>query len=148
MKKTSKSKGLPVLALMGFLALGAFPISAQQNIPKESQSELYCINLPIEKIFPSRKGYVVIYRRGVNKVGTLYIPHDWFRVNNLKGQLNILGDGPTQPSMSIFYKEGAFHSVKLYLAKRSTHPSWGSLPSNVYVDDRFEGVEELKVQFQ
>jgi hypothetical protein len=91
---------------------------------------------------------VVVYRRGAAKVGTVYIPYTWFKYDMAKGILGLLGDGPTQPSMSIFYKEGAFHSVKLYLAKRPSHLTWGSLPSTVNLDDRFEGVEELKIQFQ
>jgi hypothetical protein len=147
MKKTKRFKRLSGLVLAGFLGLCALPVPAQ-NIPKESLSDLYCINIPIEKVFPTRQGYVVVYRRGLNAVGTVYIPYTWFKAENKKGQLGLLGDGPTQPSMSVFYKEGSFHSVKLYLAKRTSHQTWGSLPTNVNLDDRFEGVEELNIQYK
>jgi hypothetical protein len=148
MKKPLASKKLPALLFAGFLALSALPVAAQVRIPKENESELYCINIPIEKVFSSRKGYVVVYRRGSAKLGTVYIPYGWFKSGVAKGVLNLLGDGPSQPSMSIFYKEGAFHSVKLYLAKRNSHITWGTIPSTVNLDDRFEGVEELKIQYQ
>ncbi|MDR1929012.1 MAG: hypothetical protein LBQ44_00135 [Treponema sp.] len=147
MYKSGKLKKLPVLFFAGFLALGGLSVSAQTKIPEGNESELYCVNIPIEKVYNAKKGYVVVYRRGVNKLGTAYIPYEWFRSEIQKGILGQLGDGPTQPSLSVFYKEGKFYNVKLYVSKRASHPTWGNLSSAVNLDDRFEGVEELKIQF-
>ena len=145
-----------VLLFAGFMVLGAPPVAAQQagegqrpedRWGKENISELYYINVPIEKVYPYRLGYVVLYRKGANNMGQAYIPHEWFRFGVGKAQLFQLGDGPTWPSMSVFYKEGAFYGVKLYVAKRTTHLTWGNIPSNVNIDNRFEGVESIDLGY-
>ncbi|MDR0403408.1 MAG: hypothetical protein LBH35_07470 [Treponema sp.] len=140
-------KKLPVIALLGLTALCAAPVTAQERINPHSESELYCVNIPIQKVYPYRKGYVVIYRSGANNTGTLYIPFEWFGRDVLKAQIVQIGSGKTWPCMSVFYKDGAFHSVRLYVSRYNSHQSWGSIPSNVNIDDRFEGVETLNIKY-
>ena len=135
-----------LLAFALFLALGAAPAAAQQAADdsmearwgKENISDLYYINVPIEKVYPYRLGYVVLFRKGNNALGRAYIPYEWFKFTVRKAELVQFGDGPSWPCMSVFYKEGAFHSVRLYVAKRGSHITWGSIPSNVNIDDRFQ----------
>ena len=145
-----------LLVFAGFLVLGAPPAAAQQEgrglrpedrWGKENISDLYYINVPIEKVYPYKLGYVVLYRKGANNLGRAYIPFEWFRVNVKKAELIQLGDGKTWPCMSVFYKEGAFYGVRLYVAKRQSHLTWGNIPSNVNIDDRFEGVETIDLSF-
>lgn len=138
-----------------FIVLSAPPVAAQQaESNMESRwgagniSELYYINVPIEKVYPYRLGYVVLFRKGNNELGRAYIPYEWFRVNVKKAELVQLGDGPTWPSMSVFYKEGAFYAVRLYVAKRASHLTWGNIPSNVNLDDRFQNVESIDLGFK
>jgi len=145
------------LVFAGFLAVNTPSVSAQQNQDRPrlqdrwgpgGTSELYYVNVPIEKIYPSRKGYVVVFRRGVDDVGRTYVPYEWFLADSRKAELIQLGDGPTWPCMSIFYKEGAFHSVRLYVSKRLSHMTWGNLPADVNLDKNFEGVESIDLGFK
>ena len=106
-------------------------------------SDLYYINSPVEKVYPYRLGYVVLFRKGLNELGTAYIPFEWFRASVGKAELIHLRDGPVWPSISVFYRDGEFHSVKLYVARRPSHITWGIIPSNVNLDARFEGVETI-----
>jgi hypothetical protein len=140
-------KKLPIITLVGLTALCALPIAAQQKIAPQNESELYYTNIPIEKVYPYKKGYVVLYRSGANNTGTAYIPLEWFRNDVSKAELVRIGHGKTWPCMSIFYKDGAFHSVRLYVSRYDSHQSWGSIPSSVNLDDRFEGVEELTIKY-
>ena len=110
-------------------------------------SELYYVNVPIEKVYPYRLGYVVLFRQGANALGQAYIPYEWFRGADRKAQLFQLPDGKNWPSMSVFYKEGEFYGVRLYVAKRQSHLTWGIVPSNVNLDARFEGVESIDLSF-
>ena len=134
-----------------FLVLGAQPVTAQQPAEKsmeerwgkENVSDLYYVNVPIVKVYPYRLGYVVLFRRGNNTLGRTYIPYEWFKFSVRKAELIQIGDGPTWPCMSVFYKEGSFHFVRLYVAKRQSHLSWGNIPSNVNLDDRFKNVEGI-----
>jgi hypothetical protein len=49
--------------------------------------------------------------------------------------------------MTVFYKDGKFSHVRLYVRKERSHESWGDVPLNVNIDDRFEGVEGITLQF-
>ena len=145
-----------VLVFSCFMILNAPPVTAQQAGGERSVedrwgagniSELYYVNVPIEKVYPYRLGYVVLFRKGANSIGQAYIPYSWFRGAERKALLFQLPDGKTWPNMSVFYKEGAFYGVRLYVAKRQSHLTWGMIPSNVNLDDRFEGVENIDLSF-
>jgi len=150
--------GLVIFA--GFMVLSAPPVTAQQaqqkgteksfedRWGKENISDLYYINVPIEKVYPYRLGYIVLYRKGANTLGQAYIPYEWFRVHVKKAELIQLGDGKSWPCMSVFYKEGAFYGVRLYVAKRGSHLTWGNIPSNVNLDDRFKDVQSIDLSFE
>jgi len=137
---------LSLLAFIGFMVIGVLPAAAQADKwGAANTSELYYVNVPVEKVFTYRKGYIVVFRRGANSMGTTYIPYDWFRVHVKKADLVQLKDGSLWPSMTVFYKEGKFHAVRLYVAKRSGHQTWGTLPSTTNVDERFENVESIDI---
>jgi hypothetical protein len=141
-------KKLSLLAFIAFMAVSALPLAAQQDWGPANTSELYYVNVPIEKVYPYKLGYVVVFRKGINTLGRAYIPYEWFRAGtDKKAELVEIGGGKTWPCMSIFYKEGAFHSVRIYVARRKSHQTWGRISSNVNIDDRFEGVEEVKLGF-
>jgi hypothetical protein len=121
--------------------------STEARFGKENVSDLYYINVPLEKIYPSRLGYLVLFRKGNNALGRAYIPYEWFKFTVRKAEMVQIGDGPTWPCMSVFYKEGAFHSVRLYVAKRGSHITWGNIPSNVNLDEHFQNVESIDLGF-
>ena len=138
-----------------FMVLSAPPVAAQQAEGNSMEdrwgpantSDLYYINVPVEKVYPYRLGYVVLFRKGNNTLGRAYIPYEWFKFTVRKADLVQLGDGPTWPCMSVFYKEGAFYGVRLYVAKRASHITWGVIQSNVNIDDRFQNVEGIDLGF-
>jgi len=139
---------LSLLAFIGFMVIGVLPAAAQADKwGAANTSELYYVNVPVEKVYLYRKGYIVVFRKGANSLGTTYIPYNWFRANSRKAEMIQLGDGSLWPSMTVFYKEGKFQTVRLYLAKRGAHQTWGMLPSTTDVDDRFENVESIDVGF-
>jgi hypothetical protein len=130
------------------LALGTLlPIAAQEAAPRQEQSDRYCVNVAIEKVYPYSKGYAVIYRSGSNNVNTVYIPREWFSFATHKAELHQLDYGRLRPSMSVYYKAGEFHLVKLYVSKYNADPTWGIVTAAVNLDDRFEGVETLNITF-
>ena len=139
----------------GFMVFNAQPAVAQQaggNSMEDrwgpaNTSELYYINVPIEKVYPYRLGYLVLFRKGNNALGRAYIPYAWFKFTDRRADLVQLGDGPSWPCMSVFYKEGAFYGVRLYVSKRQSHITWGIIPSNVNIDDRFQNVEGIDLGF-
>ncbi|MDR2702297.1 MAG: hypothetical protein LBB72_07695 [Spirochaetaceae bacterium] len=142
---TKKAKIL-LLVFTGFIALTVLPVTAQnQGGGNDSYNDFYYVNVPVEKVFTYRKGYVVLFRQSGLSMGQAYIPYEWFRIDSRKAELLDLPSGRTLPSMSVFYKGGKFYSVRLYVSKNPSHESWGHIPFDVNLDDKFEGVESIDI---
>ena len=136
-------------ALLGFLAfflfLGASLFAQQKATYRES--EYYYYNIPIEKIYTYRKGYVILYRKGVNQMAQTYLPEEWFNDIGGRGELVALGAGKEWPSMTVYYYQGEFSHVRLRVRREKSHESWGVVPLNVNIDEYFKDIEEVKLEF-
>ncbi|MDR2363422.1 MAG: hypothetical protein LBD65_03295 [Spirochaetaceae bacterium] len=127
---------------------GIIPLTAQQNTQADNKkSEYYYVTVPVEKIYPYRKGYVVAYRKGVTQIARAYLPVEWFTDAAGKGELIYLDPGTSWPYLMVYYKNGEFSHVRLYARRDRGHATWGNIPLNVNIDDRFENVEDLKLEF-
>jgi len=139
-------KKLTVAAIFAvFLVIGS-SVFAQDN-RKEQQSEYYYKNITLEKIYPYRNGYIVQYRRGINTIDKAYLPMAWFTNSAGRGEIITLPQGKAWPSLSIYYKNGQFSHVRLYVHHVSTHQTWGVIPQNVDIDSAFEDLDDLKIKF-
>jgi len=133
------------------MALRAPSVAAQQYQGQSVEdrwdpaniSRLYYISIPIEKVYPYRLGYVVVFRQGLADLTQVYIPYNWRNAENRKLELIQLGTGNIWPYMTVFYREGEFYKVRLHLARSYRHETWGHLPSTVNLDSHFEGVESI-----
>jgi hypothetical protein len=130
------------------LAAGS-PLFAQQDSREGQESEFYYINISLEKVFPYRAGYIVQYRKGgsVGRLATTYLPMEWFTYAAGKGEIIGLPRGRGWPSMSVYYKNGEFSHVRLYVHPVYTHSTWGAVPQSVNIDDRFEGIDTIRLEF-
>jgi hypothetical protein len=127
---------------------GVLPLVAQQNNASSSGKEgIYALTISLERVYPYRKGYVVKYRKGINEVVDAFLPNEWFEKTGNKGDLILMGSGPVWPYMTVFYKDGEFDHVRLYVRKERSHESWGDVPLHINIDDRFENVESLALEF-
>lgn len=111
-----------------------------------SQGSYYYVNVPIEKVYPHRLGYFILYRKSGIDLGQAYLPNQWFAHTAGKGEIVWLQSGSTWPYMSVYYKNGTFSHVRLFLARSFAHASWGTLPASANVDDKFN-VEDLKLEY-
>ena len=128
-----------------FLAIG-LPVFAQ-NQTGNKDSEYYYVNITLEKIFPHRRGYIVQYRKGDFQYGRTFLPAEWFTEPNSKGEVITLPPGPSWPSMSVYYRDGVFSHVRLYVHRWASHESWGSIPQNTKLDDQFDDLETIRIEF-
>jgi len=135
-----------IFLLVGLILLiqGA-SLFAQQKFSRES--DYYYFNVPIEKIFAHKLGYVVIYRKGVNQMTRTFLPIEWFTEMAGKGEISALGPGKEWPSMTVFYKNGEFSHLKLFLRRSRAHETWGVVPLNADIDHLFKDIEEVKLEF-
>jgi hypothetical protein len=142
-------KKLVFFAVFTVLMAAGSPIFAQTNKEKQKEhdSEYYYKNVSLEKIYPYRNGYVIQYRRGINGIERAYLPMAWFSSSAGKGEIVTLPLGKAWPSLSVYYKNGEFSHVRLYVHHSASHQTWGTIPQDVDIDDRFEGVEKLDIKF-
>jgi hypothetical protein len=132
--------------VLAVFLLGNF-LFAQDNSGKKKESEFYYFTMPIEKVYAYRAGYIIVYRKSGNKLARTYIPLEWFSDPTGKADQINLGPGKDWPHLSVYYKSGQFSHVRLYLRRERSHETWGVVPLNVNVDEYFEGVEELNLEF-
>ncbi|GHT96577.1 hypothetical protein FACS1894141_6890 [Spirochaetia bacterium] len=128
------------------------PVMAQETqtsapVFSGTESELYYMSVSLEKVYPYSKGYVVEYRKGTTGMATAYIPLEWFSGAGGKAELIQLGTGTRWPSLTVYYKGGQFDHLWLYVSKRLNHETWGNIPQNVNIDDRFEGQDDFRLEF-
>ncbi|MDR3247606.1 MAG: hypothetical protein LBT39_02365 [Treponema sp.] len=135
------------IALIVVAVFQIVPLFAQ-NVPADKQSEYFYYNVPIEKVYPYRRGYVVKYRKGGAQMGTAYLPREWFDDAAGKGELIYLGSGPHWPYLAIYYRDGEFSHVRIYLRRNRSHESWGNIPLGVNLDEHFDAIDETNYRLE
>ncbi|MDR2433390.1 MAG: hypothetical protein LBD47_02325 [Treponema sp.] len=128
------------------LVLSGAPLFAQQISPEHS-SEYFYENVYVEKIYPSRLGYILQYRKGINGLARMYIPNEWFTDAASKGELIYLPPGNNWPSVTVYFKNGEFSHLRLYVHRWRGHETWGNVPLNVDITPYFDNVETVKLEF-
>jgi len=134
-----------IFALVIFTAV--MPIFAQNNSSNNESSNLYYVNVRIEKIYPSGDGYIIQYLRSNSTYATIGVPMDWFDAAG-KAELLLLPPGLNWPTMSVFFNDGEFSHVRLYVHRSKGHSTWGVVPQGANLS-RFlsEGQETLDFKF-
>jgi len=120
----------------------ALPVFAQSN-----EGDLYYHNVPIEKIYMSADGYIIQYRKGVNQIGTIGIPYEWFTDAGGRAEVIVLPYGFDWPTMSVFYNKGEFKYVRLYVHKVKSHRSWSVIPQGADVKRHFVDPDSFNLEF-
>ena len=128
------------------LAALSTPLFAQR-ISEGKESEYFYVNVPIEKVYSYRAGYVVQYQKANAKMAYAYLPGEWFTGSVGKGEVIYQGSGKNWPSLTVYYQNGDFSHVRLYIRRSTAHETWGNMPMSTNIDDRFENVEDLRLEF-
>jgi len=126
------------------------PLFAQNNpdnSKQDGQSNVYYINVPIEKIYLAGTGYVIQYRKSTSTIGTVGIPYTWFTEAGSTAELVKLPKGPNWPNMSVFYRDGKFSHIRLYTHWQKSHQTWGVTPMGADVSRHFMERDSFKFDF-
>jgi hypothetical protein len=105
--------------------------------------------LSLEKVYPTRLGYILQYRKGVNELGFIPLPVDWFAHSAARAEIVTRPKGSDWPSLSIFYKNGELSHLRLYVHASRAHPTWGNvpLPLTAEIINLFKDVDTVKFEF-
>ncbi len=110
------------------------------------QSDMYVRTLHIAKIYPTRDGYRVVYRMDDGLFSDFYVPMSWFDPSVGKAEL-VVGPDPSYPYFSIFWQDGKFDFVRLYVRVDPNDPSWGTLPGDFDLQGKFN-ITTLDLKWQ
>jgi len=143
--------------LMLFLSALIAPVFAQSS--SADAGSIFCINVPVERIYITSQGYVVQYRSSSSILATIGIPIAWFGnaiyshgSTSYGGSANkaevvrlpSVGDWPT---MSVFYMDGEFSHIRLYVHQLKSHPTWGSIRQGTDVSRFFGDGETFDIRY-
>ena len=110
-----------------FAAMVVMNVQAQQQQQRaDNESKLYVSTVYINRVYTHRLGYKIVYERNDLTLGEAYIPNQWFRSAAGKAEL-INTASKSAPYMEIYYENGSFKFVRLYVSSNRNDPSWGSL---------------------
>jgi hypothetical protein len=135
------------LIIVLFFMVLITPVFAQNNSGNIA-TDMYYFNVPVERIYPSGDGYIVQYRKGINQIGIIGIPNEWFTEAGGRAELMKLPSGNNWPTMSVFYKAGQFSHVRLYVHQKKGHSTWGSLPQGTDVSRYFKDADSFRIEFE
>jgi len=106
---------------------------------------MFVKTMPISKIYTHKLGYKVVYLKNDLDFAEFYVPLKWFDMADRKAVI-VRGVDPSYPYFSIFWKEGEFHSIKLYVRSDLQDISWGTLRLLPDISDKFE-IDVLELEF-
>lgn len=109
-----------------------------------SESPYFVRTMPLVKVYPHKEGYKILYRNPKMEYSSFYVPMQWFGNDSSKAEL-VYGYSDSYPYFSVFWKDGAFDHIRLYLHKDRTHRSWGDLDPTNDIAGEFEGVESIEL---
>lgn len=135
-------KRVLMLTLLIFILLAGFAYA--------QQSEYYFKSVPIAKVYLHDLGYRIVYQKADLDFAVFYVPETWFdlpedRNNAPKAEL-ITARNRAYPYFSIFWENGEFSHIRLYLQRDLSHITYGDLDNPENFNDEFD-VETLSLEF-
>lgn len=136
--------------LLGLLVFTLFFV----GLVSAAESPLYAKVVPIQKVTSHEKGYKVSYFTNKYDVKTIYVPLEWFyQIGEFKTADGFIkaeivrGTGPSYPFMQVFWKDGKFHHLRLFVFDDYSDPTWGIVNPAENLGSKFDPAKALDLQF-
>lgn len=131
-----------LLTLLIFILLAGFAHA--------QQSEYYVKSVPIAKVYMHSLGYRIVYQKADLNFAVFYVPESWFdlpedRNDSPKAEL-VMARNSAYPYFSIFWENGEFSHIRLYLQRDLNHITYGDLENPANFNDQFN-IETLALEF-
>jgi hypothetical protein len=134
--------GVPLFAQQAGTAPAGGATDTGPNYPKD----VYYKVVPLMKVWTGQLGYMVQFFDSKYQVKNVYIPMAWFN-NGTNSKADIIyGREAAYPYMSVYWADGKFDHVKLYVTDDTTSLKWGVLSTNTDLADKFN-VQEIPRDF-
>lgn len=105
------------------LVLGVVALAAFGQIV---DSEYFVRTIYLNEVLTHQAGFKVNYTAADYSRVEVYIPNDWFSTAGGKAEI-IYTPSESAPYMNVYYLNGEFSHVRLYVKQDRNHLSWGRL---------------------
>lgn len=112
-----------------------------------AESDFFVKTVPITKVYLYNEGFRILYLKSDLEFGVIYVPIEWFSTSADSKAEVVYDSNPSFPYFSIFWEEGEFHHIRLYLEKNKNAQSWGDKPLTEATITEFENTETLDPDF-
>ncbi|MBN2617868.1 MAG: hypothetical protein JXR64_06090 [Spirochaetales bacterium] len=131
--KTGNKKILSILILLVTIVM----------LSSATKSPYYNKTVVVTKVYPHKLGYLVYYMANDLSLKSAYLPQTLFdqQEPGVERSKVFTGYGKEYPYLTIFWKEGSFSHVKLYLVEGYSDFSWGSLANPDAHDENFKNAK-------
>lgn len=136
-----------LLALLVFALFTAGWVSA-------IESPLYAKTVPVVKVTSHEKGYRVSYLTAHGELKTIYLPIEWlYQVGDYRNADGFVkvevvrGFGEAYPYMQIFWKDGKFHHLRLFVVNSYNDRTWGVVKDGENLAPKFDPSKPIDFQF-
>lgn len=103
-----------------------------------AESEYYVKTLYIQKVYSHSLGYKIEYRRSNSMyLAQAYLPLEWFGSPDSPAKLVYANDNSV-PFINIYWKNGVFDHLVLFVHQSFQHLSWGTLQQTEDIAARFD----------
>lgn len=118
---------------------------AQQETTDEEEPVIYPVTVYLNTVYQHSRGYVVDYNDSELYFQRTYLPGRWFTA--AAGQAEILYSmDKSVPYMVVYYIDGEFHHVRLFVHQNPFHSSWDQLPAGIDLEEEF-AVDTLQIEY-
>ncbi|MCX7029482.1 MAG: hypothetical protein NTU62_05100 [Spirochaetes bacterium] len=120
-------------AIVVLLVLACCTAFAQEKAGRD----VYVKTVPIARVYPHMLGYRILYFTSTLEYAEMYVPGSWFSFSGTSKANVIWGETSEFPYFSIYWADGKFDRILLYLHSNMHHISWGSLPPGIDLTSQF-----------
>lgn len=125
------------------LLLSVFALTAAAA--QEQRQSIAAVTVYLQRVYPHRLGYRVVYPRTDLYPAEAFLPGRWFTSAGGKAEIVYVSDR-SAPYMIVYYRGEEFSHVRLFVQRNMADTSWGALPSDVDYREAF-AVETLDIRF-
>ena len=131
--------------LLLILLLAAGTAFAQEETADQEEPEIYPMTVYLTNVYRHSLGYKIDYSGSDLYLRESYLPGRWFTSAAGKGEI-IYAEGRSIPYMVVYYQNGEFSHLRLYVSNNPYHTSWDQLPAGLDLTEEFS-VEEPQLNY-
>ena len=132
-----------IFIVVGLLLCVGLPAFSQaQNYPKDA----YVKTVPLMKVWMNQLGYVLQFFSSKSQVANIYVPITWFNKGSDSKADIIYGNDRSYPYCSIFWVDGKFDHIKIFVLNNYSSTTWGVVGTGLDMTSNFN-VQEVPKDF-